>query len=196
MLISTSILIFGIVIGASSLLLNQVQNGVINAKVNDSLVDAVVGLEFARDVVDSFGPSVIDTATVVDSIVATLARRSGEPAAYEVLLLSNGGGPERSTNAVLPSSVSAELLVKVFAENNQQWTFGQINYVDSTTTAAIAIGAPIIISEQQQYGLFLLYPTLQQQELLDVVRSAILFIAVLLIVSLIFVVYLLTRRIT
>ena len=195
-LISTSILIFGIVIGASSLLLNQVQNGVINAKVNDSLVDAVVGLEFARDVVDSFGPSIIDTATVVYSIVATLARRSGEPAAYEVLLLSNGGGPERSTNAVLPSSVSAELLVKVFAENNQQWTFGQINYVDSTTTAAIAIGAPIIISEQQQYGLFLLYPTLQQQELLDVVRSAILFIAVLLIVSLIFVVYLLTRRIT
>ena len=86
--------------------------------------------------------------------------------------------------------------MKVFAENNQQWTFGQINYVDSTTTAAIAIGAPIIISEQQQYGLFLLYPTLQQQELLDVVRSAILFIAVLLIVSLIFVVYLLTRRIT
>jgi len=195
-LISSSILIFGIVVGASSLLLNQVQNGVINAKVNDSLIDAVVGLEFARDVVDSFGPSVVDTAAVVDSIVATLARRSGQPAAYEVLLLSNGGGPERSTNAVLPSSVSAELLVRVFAENNQQWTFGQINYVDSTTTPAIAIGAPIVIAEQEQYGLFLLYPTLQQQELLDVVRSAILFIAVLLIVSLIFVVFVLTRRIT
>lgn len=195
-LISTSILIFGIVIGASSLLLNQVQYGVINAKVNDSLIDAVVGLEFARDVVDSFGPSAAPTAVVVDSIVATLARRSGQPAAYEVLLLSNGGGPERSTNAVLPSSVSAELLVRVFAENSQQWTFGQINYVNNTTTAAIAIGAPIVIAEQEQYGLFLLYPTLQQQELLDVVQSAILFIAVLLIVSLIFVVFVLTRRIT
>jgi len=195
-LASSSLLIFGIVVGASSLLLNQVQNGVVNAKVNDSLVDAVVGHEFARDVVDSFGPNIVSSAAVVDSIVATLARRSGEPAAYEVLLLSNGGGPERSTNAVLPSSVSAELLVKVFAENNQQWTFSSINYVDGRTVPAVAVGAPLLLAEQQQYGLFLLYPTDQQQELLDVVRSAILFISVLLIASLIFVVAVLTRRIT
>jgi two-component system, OmpR family, sensor histidine kinase MtrB len=195
-LASSSLLIFGIVVGASSLLLNQVQNGVVNAKVNDSLVDAVVGHEFARDVVDSFGPNIVTSAAVVDSIVATLARRAGEPAAYEVLLLSNGGGPERSTNAVLPSSVSSELLVKVFADNNQQWTFSSINYVDGTTVPAIAVGAPLLLAEQQQYGLFLMYPTIQQQELLDVVRSAILFISVLLIASLIFVVAVLTRRIT
>jgi two-component system sensor histidine kinase MtrB len=195
-LVSSSLLIFGIVVGASSLLLNQVQNGVVNAKVNDSLVDAVVGYEFARDVIDSFGPNTTSTAAVVDSIVATLARRSGEPAAYEVLLLSNGGGPERSTNAVLPSSVSSELLVKVFAENSQQWTYSSINYVDGRSIPAVAVGAPLTIAEQQQFGLFLLYPTGQQQELLDVVRSAILFTSVLLILSLISVVFILTRRIT
>lgn len=193
---SSSLLILAIVIGSSALLINQVRTGVIEAKVEESLVDAVVGLDFAQDVVDSFGPNITSTATVVDSVVATLARRSGEPAAYEVLLLSNGGGPERSSNSVLPNSVSAELLVKVFAENAQQWTYTTINYVDGSAIPAIAIGAPLSIAEQQQYGLFLLYPTSQQQQLLDVVQSALLFISVLLAASLILVVVFLTRRIT
>lgn len=192
---SSSLLILAIVIGSSALLVNQVQSGVIDAKVEDSLVDAVVGLEVARDVVDSFGPNISSTAAVVDSVVASLARRSGVPAAYEVLLLSNGGGPERSSNAVLPGSVSAELLVQVFAENSQQWTYTNIDYVNGNSVPAVAVGAPINISEQQ-FGLFLLYPTSQQQELLDVVQSAILFISVLLIASLVLVVVVLTRRIT
>lgn len=192
----SSLLILAIVIASSTLLINQVKSGVIEAKVNDSLVDAVVGLEFAQDVVDSFGPNIASTAAVVDSVVATLARRSGEPAAYEVLLLSNGGGPERSSNSVLANSVPAELLVRVFSENSQQWTYTSIVNVDGTSTPAIAIGAPLSIAEQQQYGLFLLYPTAQQQELVDVVQSALLLISVLLATSLIAVVVLLTRRIT
>jgi two-component system sensor histidine kinase MtrB len=194
-LVSSSLLIFGIVVGASSLLLNQVQNGVVNSKVNESLVDAIVGLEFAVDVVDSFGPSQ-SPETVVDSIVATLNRRSGQPAAYEVLMLSNGDGPERSTNSVLSSSVSPALLVQVFGTDNQQWEFGTINYVNGKKVPAVVVGAPIYINNQQQYGLFLLYPTAKQQELVDVVRSAILFISSILIVSLIFVVVVITRRIT
>lgn len=192
---SSSLLILAIVIGSSALLVNQVQSGVIEAKVEDSLVDAVVGLEVARDVVDSFGPNISSTAAVVDSVVASLARRSGVPAAYEVLLLSDGGGPERSSKGVLPGSVSAQLLLQVFAENSQLWTYTNIDYVDGNSTPAIAVGAPLNIAEQP-YGLFLLYQTTQQQELLDVVQSAILFISVILIASLIFVVVLLTRRIT
>jgi two-component system sensor histidine kinase MtrB len=193
---SSSFLILAIVIGSAALLINQVQTRVVEAKVDESLIDAVVGLEFAQDVVDSFGPNVPPTAAVVDSVVATLARRSGEPAAYEVVLLSNGGGPERSTNSVLPSSVTAELLVKVFAENSQQWTYSTINYVDGSSVPAIAVGAPLSIAQQQQYGLFLLYPTTQQQQLLDVVQSSLVFISILLAASLILVVIFLTRRIT
>ncbi|MGA1329325.1 MAG: MtrAB system histidine kinase MtrB [Candidatus Nanopelagicales bacterium] len=193
---SSSFLILAIVIGSATLLINQVQSRVVEAKVDESLIDAVVGLEFAQDVVDSFGPNIPSTAAVVDSVAATLGRRSGEPAAYEVVLLSNGGGPERSTNSVLSSSVTAELLVKVFAENTQQWTYSTINYVDGTSVPAIAVGAPLSIAQQQQYGLFLLYPTTQQQQLLDVVQSALLFISILLAASLILVVAFLTRRIT
>lgn len=192
---STSLLILAIVIGSSALLVNQVQSGVIDAKVEDSLVDAVVGLEVARDVVDSFGPNISSTAAVVDSVVASLSRRSGVPAAYEVLLLSNGGGPERSSNGVLPGSVSPQLLLQLFAENSQLWTFAKISYVDGSSAPAIAVGTPLNIA-QQPYGLFLLYQTTQQQALLDVVQSAILLVSVLLISSLILVVVLLTRRIT
>lgn len=192
---SSSLLILAIVVGSSALLVNQVQSGVIEAKVDDSLVDAVVGLEVARDVVDSFGSNIPSTVVVVDSVVASLARRSGVPAAYEVLLLSNGGGPERVSTAVLPGSVSAELLVQVFAENSQQWTYTNIDYVNGSSVPAVAVGAPLTIADQQ-YGLFLLYPTTQQQQLLDVVQSAILFISVLLVASLVLVVAILTRRIT
>jgi two-component system sensor histidine kinase MtrB len=192
----TSLLILAMVIGSSTLLINQVKTGILDSKVEDSLVDAVVGLEFAQDVVDSFGTNISSTASVVDSVVATLARRSGDPAAYEVLLLSNGGGPERSSNSVLPSSVPAELLVRVFAENTQQWTYTNVGYVDGRNAPAIAVGAPLSIADQQQYGLFLLYPTTQQQQLLDVVQSVLWVISVLLAASLIAVVALLTRRIT
>lgn len=192
---SSSLLILAIVVGSSALLVNQVQSGVIEAKVDDSLVDAVVGLEVARDVVDSFGPNISSNAAVVDSVVASLARRSGVPAAYEVLLLSDGGGPERSSKGVLPGSVPSQLLLQVFAENSQLWTYTNINYLDGNSTPAIAVGAPINIA-QQPYGLFLLYRITQQQALLDVVQSAILFISVILISSLILVVVLLTRRIT
>ncbi len=192
---SSSLLILAIVIGSSALLVNQVRSGVISAKVDDSLVDAVVGLEVARDVVDSFGPNVSSTAVVVDSVVASLSRRSGVPAAYEVLLLSDDGGPERSSNGVLPGSVSTQFLLQVFAQNSQLWTYTNIDYVNGDSTPAIAVGAPIHIA-QQSYGLFLLYQTSQQQALLDVVQSAILLISVILISSLILVVVLLTRRIT
>ncbi|MBM3690529.1 MAG: HAMP domain-containing histidine kinase [Actinobacteria bacterium] len=192
----SSLLILVIVIASSTLLINQVRTGVIESKVSDSLVDAVVGLDLAIDVVESFGPDVGSTPTVVDAVVATLARRSGEPAAYEVLMLSNGGDPERSSNLVLPSSVPADLIFRVFAENTQHWTYTEIDYLDGSSVPAIAVGAPMSIAEQQQYGLFLLYPTAQQQQVVNVVQSALWLISVLLAASLIVVVVILTRRIT
>ncbi|MFZ9751793.1 MAG: hypothetical protein ACO3CN_06835, partial [Candidatus Nanopelagicales bacterium] len=102
---SSSFLILVIVIASSTLLINQVQSRVVEAKVKESLIDAVVGLEFAEDTIVSFGPNIPSMGAVVDSVVAGLSRRSGQPAAYEVLLISNGDGPERSTNAVLTNSV-------------------------------------------------------------------------------------------
>jgi two-component system sensor histidine kinase MtrB len=58
------------------------------------------------------------------------------------------------------------------------------------------VGAPILLPGETQYGLFLVYPTIQQQEIVDVVQSAIILFAIVLSIGIVSIVGFLTKRIT
>ena len=197
-LVFSSVLTIVLVIGSASLLMARVQQGVLDAKVSESLVDSAVALDSAREIIESFDPNFAANSprAVVNSIVSTLARRSGQPPAYEVLLLANGGGPERSTNQVQVSTVPINLILEVYENSQQFWAYTQINYADSAPVSGIVVGAPILLPGETQYGLFLVYPTIQQQEIVDVVQSAIILFAIVLSIGIVSIVGFLTKRIT
>lgn len=181
-------------------LLSRVTTGLLNSKEQISVAEATAGLNDAQRLLDAAatGVSTPSPARMVDTVVGALAARAGSPGQYEVLLLSAETGttaPERGTNLVSVSSVPADLRVAVATTRRQSWTYSTIEFLDGRTVPGLVVGAPIAVPAVGQYELYYLFPLAQEQQTLDLVKSAVLGTGLLLVGLLGFVAWLVTRQV-
>jgi two-component system sensor histidine kinase MtrB len=181
-------------------LLSRVTTGLLNAKESVSVAEASAGLADAQRLLDaaSTGAAAPTPARLVDTVVTALASRAGAPGNYEVLLLSSSPGvsaPERGTNLVSVASVPLDLRVAVTQTQRESWTYTSIDYLDGRAEPGLVVGAPITISGVGPYELYYLFPLDQEQQTLDLVRSAVLGTGLLLVGLLVFVAWLVTRQV-
>lgn len=199
--VSATLLLSIMVVGLLGvLLLSRITTGLLSSTQQSALVEANAGLVDARRVLAAANPSGTDVtaASMVDSVITALAARAGSPGQFEVLLLSGGSGllaPERGTNLVSVSSVPADLRDAVGGSDTQVWAYTEIRYLDGRTTPGLAIGAPLNVPSVGAYELYYLFPLTQQQQTLDLVRSAVVGTAVLLVLLVAVVVWLVTRQV-
>ena len=131
-------------------------------------------------------------------MVTSLATRAGSPATFEVLLLSSSsdaGAPERGTNLVAVTSVPPDLRQAVTSTQRQSWTFTEIRFLDGRVVPGLAVGAPLTIPTVGPYELYYLFPLVQEQQTLDLVRGSILAAGVVLVALLGVVAYIVTRQV-
>ncbi len=190
-----SIIVVG-VLGFS--LLSRVTSGLLGAKEQISVGEASAGLGEAQRILDAAdtGPSTPSPARLVDSVVSALAARAGSPSTFDVLLLSSqrtGDAPERGTNLVAETSVPEALRTGVVESQRQSWTYTEIQFLDGRRTPGLIVGAPLLVPTVGSYELYYLFPLIQEQSTLDLVRSSVLGTGILLVLLLAGVAWLVTR---
>jgi two-component system sensor histidine kinase MtrB len=198
---STTLVLSVVVVGALGfLLLSRVTTGLLEAKERSAVGEATAGLGEAQRLLDAAdtGPSTPSPSRLVDGVVTSLATRAGSPATFEVLLLSSlpdASAPERGTNLVAVSSVPEDLRAAVTSTQRQSWTFTQIRFLDGRAAPGLAVGAPLNIPTVGPYELYYLFPLLQEQQTLDLVRGSIVTAGVVLVALLGVVAYIVTRQV-
>ena len=170
------------------LLLGRVTDGLLQSRQQSALSESTAGLADAQRIVTSSAASGTSPTVLVDSIVTALAARAGQPPLYDVLLLAArqaiATAPERGTNLVLESSIPAELRKVVSTTSRQAWTYTTIRYLDGHSVTGFVVGSPLLITGAGAYELYTLYPLTQEQQTIDLVRSAVLVTGALLIILL------------
>jgi two-component system sensor histidine kinase MtrB len=182
------------------LLLSRVTSGLLDSTQRSALVEASAGLTDARRVLSAAntGGTPVSASTLVDSVITALAARAGSPGQFDVLLLSNKTtylAPERGTNLVSVGSVPVDLRDSVAGSDRQSWTYTEIRYLDGRTAPGLVVGAPLNVPTVAPYELYYLFPLTQQQQTLDLVRSAVVGTAVLLVLLVALIVWLVTRQV-
>jgi len=200
--VTSATLVLSIIVVAllGLLLLSRVTSGLLESTQRSALVEASAGLNDARRVLSAAntGGTPVSASTLVDSVITALAARAGSPGQFDVLLLSNKETylvPERGTNLVSVASVPAELRDGVAGSDRQSWTYTEIRYLDGRTAPGLAVGAPLNVPTVGPYQLYYLFPLTQQQQTLDLVRSAVVGTAVLLVLLVGLIVWLVTRQV-
>ena len=183
------------------LLLGRVTDGLLASRQQSALSEASAGLSDAQRIVASAASATTTTSSsvLVDSIVTTLSARAGQPALYEVLLLASpsalSSAPERGTNLVLESSVPKALRSTVARGSHQAWTYTTIRYLNGHEVTGLVVGAPLLIQGDGTYELYHLYPLTQEEQTLDLVRSAVLVTGALLTILLGVIAWLVTSQV-
>lgn len=182
-----------------ALLLSRVTDGLLQSRQLSALSESTAGLADAQRIVTSTAASGTTPTVLVDSIVTALAARAGQPPLYDVLLLATpqaiATAPERGTNLVLESSIPAELRTVVEKTSRQAWTYTTIRYLDGRAVTGLAVGAPLLITGAGAYELYTLYPLNQEQQTIDLVRSAVFVTGALLVILLSVIAWLVTAQV-
>ena len=195
--LALSVVVVG-VLGFS--LLSRVTTGLLNAKEHISVGEASAGLGEAQRILDAAdtGPSTPSPSRLVDSVVSALAAQAGSPSTFDVLLLSSqrsSDAPERGTNLVAETSVPENLRKAVVDSQRQSWTYTEIQFLDGRTAPGLIVGAPLLVPTVGAYELYYLFPLGQEQSTLDLVRSSVVGVGLLLVLLLGFVAWIVTRQV-
>ena len=182
-------------------LLNRVSAGLLEAKEDRSLAEAARDWQQAEQLLRAAGagPASAPADVIVDGVVGELARNAGSPPSYEVLLLqapdATVPGPQRATNLISPSSVPPRLVAALEATGGQQWTYTTAEYLDGTGEPGLVVGAPLTIPGVGPYQLFHVFPSEEEQRIINLVGRATLVAGALLVGLLVLVVLLVTRQV-
>lgn len=182
------------------LLLSRVTTGLLDSAERTAVTEASVGLTDAQRIsaAAASGTSAASPASVVDTIVASLAARAGSPPQYDVLLLAGdtqGTAPERGTNLVSDASVPPALRQTILATERQSWTYTEIRYLDGRSAPGIVVGAPLAVTDVGTYELYYLFPLTDEETTLDLVRSTVVGTGILLVALLGAVAAVVTRQV-
>jgi two-component system, OmpR family, sensor histidine kinase MtrB len=199
---STLVISLIVVIVVGALLIGRITSGLLDAKVNASLVESSSGFTEAQNIVEqdqtAGDPS---TADVVEQVMASLAARAGAPGQYEILLLasptvgSSANLPERGTNFVAEASVTQALRNTVVEQQRQSWQYAPIKYVNAApSVAGIVVGAPLSIYNNA-YELYYLFPLTSEEQTLSLVTRAIAVAGLVLVLLVVGVAWLVTRQV-
>lgn len=165
------------IVGA--VLLNRVTNGLLATKERSSLSESSAARDEVQRLLDATdtGLGTPNTTRLVDSVITSLAVRSGTPGLYDALFLANPslvGQPERGTTTVAETSVPPQLRQAVATTGRVAWQYAPIRYQDNSTVPGIVIGSPVTVPRVGGYELYLMFPLTAENETIGLVRRAVL----------------------
>ena len=188
-----------VVLVLGQILVSRITSGLVDAKQRSSLVEARAGLNQAEaliaasDQTDSTG-----APQLVEQIANQLANRgAGTPRLYDVLLLSTSADlPQRGSNQVTEESIPESLRSAVQSGGTQASTFTEISYNDGRPSVpGFTVGAPLEVPGLGNFELYYLFPLVQEQDTLDLVRRTLAFAGVVLAILLAWISWFVTRQV-
>ncbi len=172
-------------------LMRQITEGLLVQKRDAALAHAAAGLDTVQEQLEA---AEAGDRGVFRQIVGDQAALGGEDGPV-VVLMREGATPLKSPPTVIADSVPEELREKVGQELRMFWTYTEILRADrATREPAIAVGGRVFTVDEQ-YGLYYLFPLTEQEQTLNVVRTALATAGLLLVLLLGAVAWLVTRQV-
>ncbi|WP_449349687.1 MtrAB system histidine kinase MtrB [Streptomyces shaanxiensis] len=191
----------GVVLLLGFVVIGQVRNGLLDAKVKASQSQATGGFAVAKQKADEAGAGTDDAATAADdqsdqfviewmsNLVYSLS--SGGQGAFDVVTLPVGGdsgsgrGPRASGDVDPTASVPEALRAKVDASTTAAQSYTRITYdTGQESQPALVIGKQVNDPNGDPYQLYYLFPLTQEEKSLSLVKGTLatagLFVVVLL----------------
>jgi two-component system sensor histidine kinase MtrB len=160
-------------------LLVNISSGVLGAKEASALAEATAARSEAQRLLDATSAqgSEVPASRRIDSVVAAVGARGAQAGLFEILMLSSeprglSATPERGTNLVAEGSVPSQMREVVASEQRQAWTYTTIRYTDGRAEPGFVVGAPLAVRGVGPYELYQLFPLVQEQETLQLVRNS------------------------
>ncbi|WP_369223106.1 MtrAB system histidine kinase MtrB [Streptomyces sp. R39] len=199
--VTTLLMSLGVVLLLGFVVIGQVRNGLLDAKVKASQSQATGGFAVAKQKADEAGTGTGDTAETADGrqsqnltswmsdLVESLS--SGGQGAFDVVTLpagdnNSGGGRTRASGQVDPTaSVPDDLRARINGNTTAAQSYTRIIYTDDKESQpALVIGKQVNDPNNQPYELYYLFPLTQEEKSLSLVKGTLatagLFVVVLL----------------
>jgi two-component system sensor histidine kinase MtrB len=177
--------------------LSQVTEGLLGQQRDTALAQATSGVRIAQDLLDaSSDVEATGSNQLVRQIVRELANRAGAEG-FDVVLIRGDASPVTSRQ-VKADSVPDELRQRSEEKRSIFWTYALISYRGEPPPPAVpgmVAGAQIIAPSGDAYGLYYLFPLTEQQETLDLVRTALATAGLVLVLLLGAIAWLVTRQV-
>jgi len=193
----TTLVISGLVtVLLGVVLLNQIRDGLLQAKTKAATVQLDFGLQHAADQFNAIDqPSQASVRGTASNVVSDLAGRGSDAQNYGVAIVSTTGGDSASTADVLPgASIPADLQRTVAREQREAWAYTVITHRDGTHEAGLAVGGPVQ-TDAADYQLYYLFPLRQESQTLSLVERTMLFSGIALVLLLVAIAALVTRQV-
>ena len=175
-------------------LLNQIRDGLLEAKTRAALVQLDFGLEHAAE---QFGAVTqqTDVRTTAAVITSDLAGRGADAQNYGVAIVSTTGGDSASTADILPAqSIPAELERTVARDQREAWTYTVITHRNGRREPGLVVGGPVQ-TDVADYQLYYLFPLHQESQTLSLVERTMLFSGIALVLLLVAIAAIVTRQV-
>ncbi|HEX6886528.1 MAG TPA: MtrAB system histidine kinase MtrB [Candidatus Nanopelagicales bacterium] len=160
-------------------LLGRITAGILGTKEASALAEATAARSEAQRLLDASSAqgSPAPASRRIDAVVAAMGARGAQAGLFEVLMLSSeprglSATPERGSNLVSERSVPARMREIVAGSQRQAWTYTTIRYTDGREVPGFVVGAPLAVPDVGPYELYQLFPLVQEQETLQLVRNS------------------------
>ena len=172
---ATTLVVSGVVTAfLGVILLHQIRDGLLDAKVRSSLAQLDFGLQHAADQyasMDRTNPNAVRSTT--GQIISDLGRGS-QVTPYGLLLhATDPGGESEAGGSVSEVSVPRDLREVVGKQGRQAWTYTTIVNTDGTRQPGLVVGGPVPTATPG-FQLYYLFPLTQEQETLGLVKRTML----------------------
>jgi two-component system sensor histidine kinase MtrB len=182
--------------------LNQVRDGLLNAKQRVALAEMSAGLSVAQqelDAADRTDPSSLDQ--LLDQLLRSLTNRGGA-ALYDVVILQADAGAPTLGSAGLTScdvrcsgSVPDNLRSYVREKGREGYRYAVIDHDNGDREPGLVVGAPLTSTNAGYYELYYLFPLGQEDNTLQLIRRTLAFAGLALVLLLAGIAALVTRQV-
>ncbi|SKB04403.1 MtrAB system histidine kinase MtrB [Aeromicrobium choanae] len=200
--INTLLLSIAVIMIVGWALLRDVAGGLADNRRDAAIAEARAGLEQAQSQLDAAVDSEpARQSPALTQLVDSLAATRGENRAYELVLqgplAEAGGAPVRASGNVGIEEVPKSLVERVSADQGTFWTFSELApFGAGDDLPVVTVGGRVTAQgSNDQYALYYVFSMADQQETLDLVRTALLAGGAALLVMVTLVAWLVARQV-
>lgn len=164
-----------------ALLLDQIADGVLQAKERAAIAEAYGGFATAQAQLNSQGVGGASVGLVLGELAGTLSARSSDVARFEIVILgdsaSSQGAPQfnpRASGLVDYSSVPKELREQVAGSELPQLKYEPIDYSTGPSQSGLMVGRRLATAGAGFYEMYYLFPLAQEEATLALVQRTLL----------------------
>ncbi|MGW1279417.1 MtrAB system histidine kinase MtrB [Streptomyces tsukubensis] len=203
--VMTLLMSVGVVVLLGFVVVGQVRNGLLEAKIKAAQSQAAGGFQVAREASNApLAPGGADGQAVTRSWRTDLVERlaSGGQGAFHVVALSAddagaGSRAPRTSGEVDPASIPEALRNNVQQDSRTHRAYMSIAYTKDVRTAepGLAVGTQLTDADDKPYELYYVFPLAQEQQSLNLVRGTLATAGLFLVVLLGAIAWLVVRQI-